>query len=157
MTQSMARQIEELGDRSAAELREKYREVFGGETSSRHKSFLRKRITWRLEANADGGLSERARRRAAELADEADLRLAAPVARKLASRRARSRDRRLPVPGTVLMREYRNRKVIVIVLDDGFEYGGEVYRSLTAVAKAVTGTHWNGYHFFGLGGKGDRQ
>ncbi|MBC8450730.1 DUF2924 domain-containing protein [bacterium] len=156
MTQSMERQIEELGDMSAAELREQYREVFGEETRSRHKGFLRKRITWRLQANAEGGLSERARRRAAELADEADLRLLAPVSRGLASRRAPSRDRRLPMPGTVLMREYRGRKVAVTVLDVGFEHGGTVYRSLTAVARAITGTHWNGYHFFGLGGKGGK-
>lgn len=157
MTQSMERQIEELGDMSAAELREKYREVFCEETSSRHKGFLRKRIIWRLQANAEGGLSERARRRAAELADEADLRLLAPVTRELVVRRAPPRDRRLPVPGTVLTREYRGRTVAVAVLDDGFEYGGAVYWSLTAVARAVTGTHWNGYHFFGLGGKGGGQ
>jgi hypothetical protein len=156
MTQSMERQIEELGDMSAAELRERYREVFGEETRSRHKGFLRRRILWRLQANAGGGLSERARRRAAELADEADLRLLAPVARGLAGRCAPSRDRRLPMPGTVLMREYRGRKVAVTVLDAGFEYGGTVYRSLTAVARAITGTHWNGYHFFGLGGKGGK-
>ena len=156
MTQSMERQIEELGDMSAAELREQYREVFGEETRSRHKGFLRKRITWRLQANAEGGLSERARRRAEDLADEADLRLLAPVARTLASRCAPSRDRRLPMPGTVLTREYRGRKVAVTVLDVGFEHAGTVYRSLTAVARAVTGTHWNGYHFFGLGGKGGK-
>jgi hypothetical protein len=152
MTQGMERQIEELGDMSAAELREQYREVFGEETRSRHKGFLRKRILWRLQANAEGGLSERARRRAAELADEADLRLLAPVARGLASRRAPSRDRRLPMPGTVLTREYRGWTVTVTVLDEGFEYAGAVYRSLTAVARAITGTHWNGYHFFGLKG-----
>ncbi len=107
MTQSMRRQIEELGGVSAAELREKYREVFGEETSSRHKGFLRKRVFWRLQANAEGGLSERARRRAAELADEADLRLLTASAQKVAGRCAPSRDRRLPMPGTVLMREYR--------------------------------------------------
>ena len=60
------------------ELRGKYLEVFGEETRSYHKAFLRKRIAWRLQALAEGGLSERARRRAGELANDADLRLRAP-------------------------------------------------------------------------------
>ena len=57
---------------------------------------------------------------------------------------------RLPVPGTVLTRTYRGRRVAVQVLPSGFEYEGRVYRSLSAVAKAVTGSHWNGHLFFGL-------
>lgn len=61
-----------------------------------------------------------------------------------------SRDSRLPVVGTVLTREYKGKKIAVTVLDKGFEYKGEVYRSLTAVADTVTGSHLNGYRFFGL-------
>lgn len=157
MKPSIARQVEALGDMTVAELREKYAEVFGEETRSRHKGFLRKRITWRLQAREEGGLSERARRRSEELANEADLRLLAP---KGASGKTEvrpftpSQDRRLPMPGAVLTREYKGRTISVTVLDEGFEYEGEVYRSLTAVAKAITGTHWNGFHFFGLGKRG---
>lgn len=150
MRSSMHLQIDELGDMTAAELREEYREVFGEETRSRHRQFLLKRILWRLQANEEGGLSERARRRAAELADELDLRLLAPVARSAVTQPSPPRDSRLPMPGTVLTREYQGRKIAVTVLDDGFEYAGQTYRSLTAVAKAVTGTHWGGFHFFGL-------
>jgi hypothetical protein len=54
------------------------------------------------------------------------------------------------MPGAVLTREYRGRTIAVTVLDEGFECEGTVYRSLTAVAKAVTGSHWNGYLFFGI-------
>ena len=54
------------------------------------------------------------------------------------------------MPGAVLTRTYKGERVSVTVLDNGFEYDGDVYRSLTAVARAVTGSHWNGYHFFGL-------
>jgi hypothetical protein len=54
------------------------------------------------------------------------------------------------MPGAVLKRDYKGQTVIVTVLANGFEYNGKVYRSLSAVARAVTGTHWNGYHFFGL-------
>jgi len=55
-----------------------------------------------------------------------------------------------PPPGSVLTREYKGRTVRVRVLDDGFEYEGQPYRSLTAVARAITGSHWNGRAFFGL-------
>ena len=64
MTPNIAKQVEALGDMTAAELRERHLEVFGEESRSRHNDFLRKRIAWRLQANDEGGLSERARRRA---------------------------------------------------------------------------------------------
>jgi Protein of unknown function (DUF2924) len=60
------------------------------------------------------------------------------------------RDRRLPVAGTVLRRAYRERAVEVKVLAEGFEYEGQRYESLSAVARAITGTRWNGLLFFGL-------
>jgi hypothetical protein len=56
----------------------------------------------------------------------------------------------LPVVGTVLTREYQGRALHVTVMADGFEYEGQLYKSLSAIAKAVTGSHWNGYLFFGL-------
>jgi hypothetical protein len=153
MKPSLQKQVDALHDMTVAELREKYAEVFREESRSRHKDFLRKRIAWRLQANEEGGLSERARRRAQELANDADLRLLAPVARTVSGHLPRSHDRRLPMPGTVLTREYKGRKIAVTVLDGGFEHAGTVYRSLTAVAKVVTGSHWNGMLFFGLTGK----
>ena len=58
------------------------------------------------------------------------------------------------LPGTVLTRDYKDRRITVTVLDDGFEFEGERFRSLSAVARAVTGSHWNGFHFFGLPRKG---
>lgn len=57
-------------------------------------------------------------------------------------------------PGQMLVREYKGRRLVVRVLDSGFEFNGQPYRSLTAIAKAVTGQHWNGRLFFGLKGKG---
>ncbi|MBU1699669.1 MAG: DUF2924 domain-containing protein [Candidatus Eisenbacteria bacterium] len=143
MTPRVAREIERLSDMTVAELREKYGEVFGEETRSRHKDFLRKRIAWRLQANEEGGLSERALRRAKELANESDLRLIAPRGRTEVHRFRPSHDRRLPMPGTVITREYRGQTISVMVLDEGFEYEGEVYRSLSAMARKITGTQWN--------------
>jgi hypothetical protein len=146
MTPKVAKQVEALRDMTVAELREQYAEIFGEVTRSKHKDFIRKRITWRLQANEQGGLSDRALRRAEEPAKDSDLRLIAP--RHTVVRPFRpAGDRRLPMPGTVLTREYRGQTVSVTVLDDGFEYGGQVYRSLTAVAKAVTSSHWNAVLF----------
>ncbi|MEZ4651971.1 MAG: DUF2924 domain-containing protein [Candidatus Eisenbacteria bacterium] len=146
--------IEALDEMTVAELREEYARVWGEPTRSRHKRYLQKRIAWGLQANDEGGLSERALRRAEELANEADLRLLAPRGRRSEVRPFRppkpQRDPRLPMPGTVLTREYKGTTVAVTVLDEGFEYRGEVYRSLSSIAKKVTGSHWNGFHFFGL-------
>lgn len=154
MTPKVAKQVEALAEMTVAELRERYAGVFGEDTRSRHKEFLKKRVAWGLQAKVEGGLSDRALRRAEELAKDSDLRLIAP--RHTVTRPFRpSADRRLPMPGTVLTREYHGQTVSVTVLDAGFEYAGQVYRSLTAVAKAITGTHWNGFHFFAL--KGGRR
>jgi hypothetical protein len=147
-----------LARMTIGQLRNKYEEVFGEPTPSGNRDFLTKRIAWRIQSLAAGGLSERARRRAEELARGVDLRTTMPR-RPKASDSARtvtvpapvtsSAHDRLPVLGTVLTRKYRGRQIEVKVLPQGFEYAGESYRSLSAAAKAVTGSHWNG-HFFGL-------
>ncbi|TWT30131.1 DUF2924 domain-containing protein [Blastopirellula retiformator] len=140
------------------QLREKYAEVFGEPTNGRHKQWLIKRIAWRMQANAEGGLSERARRRARELANDSDLRMTIPRTQKTS---ADAESRIIAVatkspqsthllPGMSLKRVYKGQTIHVKVLDDRFEYQGERYKSLTAVAKAITGKHWNGFHFFGL-------
>ncbi len=162
----LSAQIRALRRMTVPELRERYATVFGEESRSRHKQFLWRRIAWGLQAQAEGGLSERARRRAEELARESDFRMLAPrpAARAGASGSTVTRDvpvardERLPMPGAVVTREYRGRTIKVTVLDQGFEFDGEVYRSLTAVARAVTGSHWNGFLFFGMqkGAGGDK-
>lgn len=154
---NIGKEVAALKSMSVDGLRRRYAELFGEESRSRHKDFLIKRIAWRLQSLAEGGLSERARARAAELARDADIRMSAPkMATKAAPERTRvaelrvSPDTRVPMPGAQVTRTYKGRTVDVTVLPNGFECDGEVYRSLTAVAKAVTGKHWNGYHFFNL-------
>jgi Protein of unknown function (DUF2924) len=66
---------------------------------------------------------------------------------------AATADPRLPPAGTAIVRDYRGRAVRVVVLVDGFEFEGERYRSLSAIAKAVTGSHINGFRFFNLEGR----
>jgi DUF2924 family protein len=156
MTESDRQQVALLPQMTAAQLYNKYQEVFGEVPRSRHKLYLVRRIAWRLQALAEGDLSERAHRRAAELACDADLRISAPPAcsrqepLEQATAAKGSRRRHLPAVGTVLARPYRGRTIELTVLAQGFQYDGQFYRSLSAVAKAVTGKHWNGYHFFGL-------
>jgi len=163
--QNIAKEVAAMERMTVDELRRKYAEVFGERTGGRHQQWLIKRIAWRMQANAEGDLSERARRRAMELANEADLRMTPPREPKPApdaeqrtrtvGTRVRASDHLLP--GTVLNRRYKGRNVRVQVLIDGFEFEGERYKSLTAVARAVTGKHWNGYHFFNLRKNGGRR
>ena len=165
MSLNITKEVTALEQLTVRQLREKYAELFGDGTRTGNKPWLIKRIAWRLQAQAEGGLSERARLRAEELANEADLRLSPPK-RQPASDLSEShtvtgaiteqRDNRLPPAGTILTRKYRGRTLQVLVLSEGFEYAGEVYGSLSAVAKQITGSHTNGFLFFKLQ-KGDRS
>jgi hypothetical protein len=161
MARTMAARIRELREMSVGELAARYREVFGEETRSRNKDWLWKRIAWRIQALEEGDLSERARRRAADLARDADARIRPPegafeeTESRKGTTRARAarlphRDVRLPLPGTVLTREYKGRSLRVAVLDGTFDFEGRTYRSLSAIAREVTGSQWNGFLFFGL-------
>lgn len=138
-------------------VRQKYRELFGEEPRSKHKESLVRRIAWRMQAAAEGGLSERARQRALVIAADADLRCLLPRGDKgkeaLLNSGALRYDRRIPAPGAVLEREYRGRSIAVKVLASGFEFEGRSYRSLSAIASEVSGTRWNGLAFFGLTGR----
>jgi hypothetical protein len=146
----MWREIDALRYQTVGQLRVKYREVFRQESRSNHKQFLVRRIAWRLQANAEGDLSERARQRAVVLAEEADLRIRAPQT-FLKQLSEGNRDPRLPTAGTWLSREFQGRSVSVEVLEKGFRYQEQVYRSLSAVARKVTGVQWNGFAFFKIG------
>jgi hypothetical protein len=152
MEKTLAVKIRELHELRVGELRAKYTELFGEETGSHNKPQLIKRIAYRLQELAEGSLSERARRRAKELADEAHVRARVPadaVEGLDATPTAKpKRDARLPAPGTVLVREFDGKRHEVQILDNGFLYRGTRYRSLSAVAHAITGTPWNGFRFF---------
>ena len=163
MDLNIGKEVAAMKRMTVNELRAKSADVFGEETKARHKEWLVRRIAWRMQALAEGDLSERARQRAAELANDADLRTTAPRAPKPAPAPAdrtkattlrMAPDARLPMPGQELTREYKGQTLVVRVLPHGFEFEGEVYKSLSAVAKAITGTHCNGYHFFRLNGQG---
>ncbi len=162
---NVAKEVAAMSRMTVDQLRAKYADVFGEPTNGRNKRWLVKRIAWRMQANAEGDLSERARRRAMELANDADIRMTPPRERKSApaaevqpvtvTKSVATATNLLP--GTVLKREYKGQTIRTTVLADGFEYLGERYKSLSAVAKAVTGQHWNGRLFFGLRKNGGRR
>jgi hypothetical protein len=158
MDATVLKEIEQLRSLTVNGLREKYREVFGEDSRSGNRDHLYRRIAWRLQANAEGNLSERARRRALEIANDADLRVRAPKnlvgpdAHKRTTVTAinGARDPRLPQAGTLLTREFKGKVNVVTVLEDGFEYDGRTYKSLSKIATEIAGTRWNGYTFFAL-------
>jgi hypothetical protein len=156
MVTYIGKQLAELKQMTVRELREKYEAVFGEPTRAGNRDFLFKRIAWRIQSLAEGDLLERARRRAELLARDADLQTTAPrtplatVGANDAKPSASLADERVPPPGTVLTRVYRGQAYHVVVHDDGFEYDGRVFRSLSAIAKMITGSHWNGLLFFKL-------
>src|SRR5262249_9192321 len=132
MMLNVGKELAALQRLSIKELKARYAEVFGEATNAANRAWLVKRLAWRLQALAEGALSERARRRAAELANDADLRLsppkvmAAPAAdvvtpteRTVTGTLAGTADGRLPLPGTILTREYKGELVQVQVLPTG--------------------------------------
>src|SRR5262245_58478828 len=152
MSPHVARELAALQRLTLPQLRLRYAEVFGETTNANNRTWLVKKIAWRLQALAEGGLSERALRRAAELANDADLRanppkdMPMPMPEMPAPRP--HAEARLPPAGTVLTRRYKGAVLQVQVLAEGFAYQGQVYPSLSAVAKAIPGSHCNGFWFF---------
>lgn len=164
METSLEQQLAALQQQSTGELRRKYFDLSGDATNTRNRTWLIRRIAWLIQAQETGGLSERARERAEELACDADLRVNAPalaqgakihVELPTAATIPQDFDSRLPIPGSLLYREYKGRVHQVLVQANGFEMEGVIYKSLSAVAKQITGSHCNGFHFFRLtkGGK----
>jgi hypothetical protein len=165
MSQNMAKELAALQRLDFQELRLKFAELSGEELGTiSNRVWLIKRIAWRLQALAEGGLSERARQRAIEIAKKEDLRLLPPrpgrgvsVVRPNPSGRVTKKSRPRPSPGTILTRKYKGQLVRVRVLTHGFDWEGNWYASLSAVAKTVSGSHCSGNLFFRLARKGGQK
>jgi hypothetical protein len=142
MTDSIAAQVAALPKTPTPELKQMWRELFDKEPPGFSRSYLISRLAYRIQELAYGGLKPTTRAKLDALADALD-----PKA-------ARKRVVNGPAVGTQLIREWRGVEQKVTVLADGFELEGRRYKSLSAVARAITGTRWNGPMFFGLrGGK----
>ena len=137
---------------SLAELQKEYGALYGDKKAlSSNKTYLWQRIAYRIQEIEYGGLPKEAKNKVKKLAQEYD-----PINNKAlrpangAENRCVSRDRRLPLPGTIITKNYKGTDIRVKILEKSFEYNGKVYRSLTSIAKEVTGSHWNGYLFLNL-------
>ena len=169
MAKTIERELADLETMTTTALCDRYAELHGQPVRTRHRRYLIRKIAWRIQALAEGDLTERLRRireRGAVLANDADVRVMPPRATEVrtvptggasaapVARRGHPDDARLPAPGTAFVREYKGRQVRVVVLPDGgFEWEGAKYKTLSAVAKAVTGQHLNGFRFFRLEGQ----
>jgi hypothetical protein len=126
---------------SVNELKAEWKVLFDTPAPNNSRSFLEGRLAYRIQELTFGGPDKPTRRLLDLLADEAEGTL---------TRKAQIADPRTPVVGTRLIREWDGVPHTVTVLKDGFDWEGRRYKSLSAVARAITGTRWNGYRFFGL-------
>ena len=168
-TQGENREVDvgQLAGMDTPELLEIHRELFGGERAVANAGHLRRKIAWHVQARKEGGLPDSARQYALAIARGTALRVqisenaarrkkAIPLDRTVTTAVAPEHDVRLPLAGSLLMKEYKGRTILVRVLDHGFEYDGRKFTSLSAIAQDITGTKWNGWTFFGLAKKEDR-
>lgn len=139
--ESVTAQLAELRRMTVVELKAKWDAIFGAPAPNNSRGFLELRIGYRIQELTLGGLSRETRRMLDLLADEIEGK---------SDRKKIIADSRNPVVGTRLVREWDGEEHTVTVMRDGFAWQGRKFKSLSAVAWAITGTHWNGYRFFGL-------
>ena len=161
MEATLLRELHRIQRLSVSELRAEWARLYNGEVCrSRNKTYLAKRLCWRLQEMRLGGLSDRTKAKIDELVPDSLARARTPreaLDAAVAANKATvdpvpgaKRDPRLPSTGAVISRVYRGRELQLLVLDDGFELDGQHYQSLSEAARAVTGSKWNGRLFWGL-------
>ncbi|EDP61759.1 hypothetical protein BAL199_23242 [alpha proteobacterium BAL199] len=138
---SVVAELAALKRMSVAELKAKWESLFGTPAPNNSRSYLELRLGYRIQELTLGGLSRETRRTLDLLADEIEGKI---------GRKAIIADSRNPVVGTRLVREWDGVEHTVTVMKDGFDWQGRKFKSLSAVARAIAGTQWNGYRFFGL-------
>ena len=145
-TPTVLKQVAELNDMDLQGLRQRWRELFDSEPPSYGRAMMTKRLAYRIQELAYGGLP-------GEVRDQMDRILNAAGNDEI-GRKGHVKKQTDPVPGTLLIREWKGRRHEVSALENGFEYRGRRFRSLSAVAMHITGTKWNGPAFFGLRNNG---
>lgn len=151
MKDTILAEILALKEASVPELQKRYSELFAGKkASSNNKTYLWQKIAYRIQELEYGGLSEEAQNKAKELTCKYDPINNKALRPNVAAKHHLSRDNRLPIPGAMITKNYKGTDIRVKILEKGFEYNGKAYKTLTAIAKEVTGSHWNGFLFFNL-------
>jgi hypothetical protein len=148
MTDTVLAQLAALKTAPAAALKAKWRALFETEPPPYNRRFLENRLAYRIQELAYGGLKKETVARLRELARQYEGK---------PGRRPKARDGRLPIAGTRLIREWQGIEHCVTVRVDGFDYQGRPYKSLSAIAREITGVRWNGWVFFGLKSQRDAQ
>ncbi|MFA5092447.1 MAG: DUF2924 domain-containing protein [Candidatus Omnitrophota bacterium] len=153
MAETNLSQIVELKKKTLSELETKYEELFPGQkVPSNNKVFLWRKLAYRLQELESGGISAETQNKIKELIQKYDpinnLLLRPNNIKPITSNVSQLKDRRLPIPGSIITKNYKGKEIQVKVLENGFEYNGNIYKSLSNVACAITGQHWNGYLFF---------
>ena len=141
MTDPIPARLAALKTMPMPDLKAEWRTLFDTEPPPFNRRALENRLAYRIQELAYGGLKPETRKRLEALGDIYD-------SDDVTTRRIRHDAR--PVAGTRLVREYRGTEHTVTVLADGYEWQGRPYRSLSAIARAITGTRWNGLVFFGV-------
>src|SRR5688572_12010247 len=141
MPDTVLAQLAALKTAPIANLKHKWRQLFESEPPPYNRRFLEHRLAYRIQELAYGGLKSETLKRLRVLGEQLD-------GGNLSNRRRHSDDR--PIAGTRLIREWQGVEHCVTVRDEGYEYQGCPYQSLSAIARAITGTRWNGWVFFGL-------
>ena len=141
MTASVVARVAALKTTSTPDLKAMWRQLFESEPPPYNRRFLESRLAYRIQELAYGGLKSETVQRLKALAEGLD-------SGDPAKRQRAAKDR--PIAGTRLIREWQGVEHCVTVRDDGYEYQGRPFQSLSAIARAITGTRWNGWVFFGL-------
>jgi hypothetical protein len=150
MSGSVLKQIGDLERASTADLQHRWQQLMGTDPPRYNREFLVRRLAHRLQELACSGLSQAARAKMDRLLEEAGY---DEIGAVCTHRRPSQGRCELPVLGTRLIREWNGERHEVTAAQGGFDYQGRRYRSLSAIATAITGTHWNGPAFFGLPSK----
>ncbi len=137
----VAESLARLNDLTLDELRAEWRRLYRNMPPRLSQDLMRRAIAHRIQEKAFGGLSAASKRKLKNHATQIEI-----------TGRVRPDPRPVVRSGARLVREWNGRTYTVTVTEDGFEYGGKSYRSLTRVARVITGAHWSGPRFFGLNG-----
>ena len=141
MTDSILARLAALKTTPTPDLKKLWRDLFDAEAPPYNRRFLESRLAYRIQELAYGGLKPTTVERLEALGEQLD-------GGNIVLRRVRADDK--PITGTRLIREWQGVEHTVTVLNVGYEWQGRPYRSLSAIARAITGTRWNGWVFFGL-------
>ncbi|MBI5725837.1 MAG: DUF2924 domain-containing protein [Planctomycetes bacterium] len=144
MDKTVLRQLAELQDMPFAALKERWRSLYGTEPPAYKREHIIRRLAYRIQELAFGGLPDQTKAELERIAEEDECQR-----KDNRAQRGKSKGTR-PLPGTRIVRDWNGQRHEITAVEGGFEYKGRKYKSLSGIAKVITGAHWSGPQFFGL-------